>query len=101
MTAVSGLSKPPWLIRILAMGRIPKTSSSRFLTAPTSSRVIERRVPEEGGINYQARCPFHKREDPPSRWSPTKQFYHCFGCGAHGTAISFSWNMPGYGLSTR
>src|SRR5699024_10308604 len=38
---------------------------------------------------YEARCPFHDERTPSFTVSPNKQFYHCFGCGPHGTAISF------------
>ncbi|WP_092401335.1 MULTISPECIES: DNA primase [Candidatus Ichthyocystis] len=41
------------------------------------------------GANYVACCPFHSEKTPSFTVSPAKQFYHCFGCGAHGTAISF------------
>ena len=52
--------------------------------------VIDRRVPlKKAGQNYQACCPFHQEKTPSFTVSPTKQFYHCFGCGAHGTAIGF------------
>ena len=52
--------------------------------------VIEQYVPlKKGGQNYMACCPFHKEKTPSFTVSHTKQFYHCFGCGAHGTAIGF------------
>ena len=52
--------------------------------------VIDRSVPlKKAGANYQACCPFHSEKTPSFTVSPTKQFYHCFGCGAHGTAIGF------------
>ncbi len=52
--------------------------------------VIDRYVPlKKAGANYQACCPFHGEKTPSFTVSPTKQFYHCFGCGAHGTAIGF------------
>ena len=52
--------------------------------------VIEQHVPlKKGGQNYMACCPFHKEKSPSFTVSPSKQFYHCFGCGAHGTAIGF------------
>ena len=52
--------------------------------------VIERRVPlKRAGANYAACCPFHSEKTPSFTVSPAKQFYHCFGCGVHGTAISF------------
>ena len=52
--------------------------------------VIERYVPlKKAGANLAACCPFHNEKSPSFTVSPTKQFYHCFGCGAHGTAIGF------------
>jgi DNA primase len=52
--------------------------------------VIDKYVPlKKAGANYQACCPFHSEKTPSFTVSPTKQFYHCFGCGAHGTAIGF------------
>ncbi|WP_345304457.1 DNA primase [Lysobacter hankyongensis] len=55
--------------------------------------MIGSRVPlKRQGREYSARCPFHDERSPSFTVSPTKQFYHCFGCGAHGTAISFLMN---------
>ena len=52
--------------------------------------IIEQHVPlKKGGQNYMACCPFHKEKTPSFTVSQSKQFYHCFGCGAHGTAIGF------------
>jgi DNA primase len=52
--------------------------------------IIDRYVPlKKAGANYQACCPFHSEKTPSFTVSPTKQFYHCFGCAAHGTAIGF------------
>ena len=52
--------------------------------------VIDRHVPlKKAGANYVACCPFHSEKTPSFSVSPTKQFYHCFGCGAHGNAIGF------------
>ena len=48
--------------------------------------------------NYAARCPFHSEKSPSFTVSQTKQFYHCFGCGAHGTAISFLMEYQGMGF---
>src|SRR5690554_4319299 len=44
---------------------------------------------KKAGANLQGLCPFHNEKSPSFTVSPTKQFYHCFGCGAHGTAITF------------
>ncbi|MBS0326249.1 MAG: DNA primase [Proteobacteria bacterium] len=58
--------------------------------------VIDRMVPlRKAGANYQACCPFHSEKTPSFTVSPTKQFYHCFGCGAHGTAIGFLMDYAG------
>ncbi len=58
--------------------------------------VIDRYVPlKKAGANYQACCPFHSEKTPSFTVSPTKQFYHCFGCGAHGTAIGFLMEYGG------
>jgi DNA primase len=52
--------------------------------------VIDTRVPlKKAGREYKACCPFHNEKTPSFTVSQVKQFYHCFGCGAHGTAISF------------
>src|SRR5687768_16272126 len=52
--------------------------------------VIDRHVKlKKAGANFQAGCPFHTEKTPSFPVSPTKQFYHCFGCGAHGNAIGF------------
>lgn len=52
---------------------------------------------KKGGANWMGLCPFHGEKSPSFTVSPTKQFYHCFGCGAHGTAIGFL--MEHLGLS--
>lgn len=58
--------------------------------------VIERHLTiKKGGANYFACCPFHGEKSPSFSISPAKQFYHCFGCGAHGTAISFLMEYSG------
>ena len=44
---------------------------------------------KQAGNNRQGLCPFHNEKTPSFTVSPTKQFYHCFGCGAHGTALGF------------
>jgi DNA primase len=52
--------------------------------------VIERRVPlKKAGREWTACCPFHNERSPSFTVSPTKQFFHCFGCGVHGSAIKF------------
>ncbi|MFH2135467.1 MAG: DNA primase [Pseudomonadota bacterium] len=61
--------------------------------------VIERNVPlNKAGANYVACCPFHNEKSPSFTVSQSKQFYHCFGCGAHGTAIGFVMEHMGSGF---
>ncbi|GHT89617.1 DNA primase [Betaproteobacteria bacterium] len=58
--------------------------------------LINKYVPlKKAGANYAACCPFHNEKTPSFTVSPTKQFYHCFGCGAHGTAIDFLMEYQG------
>ncbi|TAK79120.1 MAG: DNA primase [Aquabacterium sp.] len=51
-----------------------------------------------GGANYMGLCPFHGEKSPSFSVSPSKQFYHCFGCGAHGNAIGFLMEHTGAGF---
>ncbi|MEZ5463961.1 MAG: DNA primase [Lysobacteraceae bacterium] len=75
------------------MARIPDQFIDDLLARTDIVEVIESRVPlKRAGREFQARCPFHDERSPSFTVSPTKQFYHCFGCGAHGTAISFLMN---------
>ena len=61
--------------------------------------LIDAHVPlKKAGANYAACCPFHNEKSPSFTVSPTKQFYHCFGCGAHGTAIGFMMEYSGLGF---
>ncbi|MDH5832698.1 DNA primase [Luteimonas kalidii] len=75
------------------MARIPDAFIDELLARTDIVEVIHPRVPlKRQGKEYSARCPFHDERSPSFTVSPTKQFYHCFGCGAHGTAISFLMN---------
>lgn len=75
------------------MARIPDAFIDELLARTDIVEVINARVPlKRQGKEYSARCPFHDERSPSFTVSPTKQFYHCFGCGAHGTAISFMMN---------
>ncbi len=72
------------------MARIPDAFIDDLLARTDIVEVVNARVPlKRQGKEYSARCPFHDERSPSFTVSPTKQFYHCFGCGAHGTAISF------------
>src|SRR5436189_6221663 len=58
--------------------------------------VVDRYVPlKKAGANYVACCPFHSEKTPSFTVSQTKQFYHCFGCGMHGTAVGFLMEYGG------
>lgn len=75
------------------MARIPDAFIDDLLARSDLVEIIGARVPlKRQGREYSARCPFHDERSPSFTVSPTKQFYHCFGCGAHGTAISFLMN---------
>ena len=75
------------------MARIPDAFIDDLLARSDIVELIGARVPlKRQGKEYSARCPFHDERSPSFTVSPTKQFYHCFGCGAHGTAISFLMN---------
>src|SRR5210317_827740 len=78
-------------------GLIPDSFIEELLGRVDIVEVIERRVPlKKAGREFQARCPFHDEKTPSFTVSPQKQFYHCFGCGAHGTAIGFLMNYEGF-----
>ena len=71
-------------------GRIPRQFIDDLLARADIVELIDSRVPlKKAGKNYQACCPFHTEKTPSFSVSPDKQFYHCFGCGEHGNAISF------------
>jgi DNA primase len=71
-------------------GRIPQSFIDDLISRVDIVDVIDTRVPlKKTGREYQACCPFHDEKTPSFTVSPGKQFYHCFGCGAHGTAIGF------------
>jgi DNA primase len=71
-------------------GRIPDSFIDELLTRVDIVDVIERRVPlKKAGREWTACCPFHNERTPSFYVSPAKQFFHCFGCGAHGSAVKF------------
>lgn len=71
-------------------GLIPQSFIDELLTRVDIVEVVNQRVPlKKAGREYQACCPFHSEKTPSFTVSPSKQFYHCFGCGAHGTALGF------------
>jgi DNA primase len=77
---------------------IPQSFIQDLLTRVDIVDVVGRFVQlKKGGANYMGLCPFHNEKSPSFTVSPTKQFYHCFGCGAHGTSIGFLMEYSGLG----
>jgi len=78
---------------------IPESFIQDLLARVDIVDLIDGYVPlKKAGANYAACCPFHNEKSPSFTVSPTKQFYHCFGCGAHGTAIGFLMEYQGLGF---
>ncbi len=77
-------------------GQIPREFIEQLLAQTDIVQVIGQRVPlKKAGRNYVACCPFHSEKTPSFNVVPTKQFYHCFGCGASGDAIRFLQDYDG------
>ena len=71
-------------------GKIPEQFIDELLARVDIVDVIDTRVPlRKAGKDYKACCPFHEEKTPSFTVSQSKQFYHCFGCGQHGSAIGF------------
>lgn len=74
-------------------GRIPQTFIDDLLNRVDIVDIIDAELPlKKTGRDYQALCPFHSEKTPSFTVSQEKQFYHCFGCGAHGSALGFLMN---------
>ncbi len=77
-------------------GSIPQQFIDDLLSRIDIVDVINRRVPlKRAGSEYKACCPFHDEKTPSFTVSQSKQFYYCFGCGSHGTAIGFLMDYDG------
>ena len=75
---------------------IPDSFIQDLLNRVDVADVVGRYVQlKKGGVNLLGLCPFHNEKSPSFTVSPTKQFYHCFGCGAHGSAITFLMEHTG------
>ncbi len=80
-------------------GKIPNPFIDELLNRIDIVDVVNRRVPlKKAGREFQACCPFHDEKTPSFTVSPQKQFYHCFGCGAHGSAIGFLMEYDNLGF---
>ncbi|MGA1677026.1 MAG: DNA primase [Pseudomonadales bacterium] len=72
------------------VGRIPQSFINELLSRIDIVDVVDGRVAlRKAGRDYQGLCPFHNEKTPSFTVAPQKQFYHCFGCGASGTALTF------------
>jgi DNA primase len=77
-------------------GRIPKSFIDQLLNRVDIVEIVGQAVPlKKTGRDFQGLCPFHTEKSPSFTVSAEKQFYHCFGCGAHGSAIGFVMNHAG------
>lgn len=77
-------------------GSIPRSFIENLLARADLVQVINQRVPlKKAGATYKACCPFHDEKSPSFNVNPSKQFYHCFGCGASGDAIKFLMEYDG------
>ncbi|MEN9397436.1 MAG: hypothetical protein RLZ81_1966 [Pseudomonadota bacterium] len=75
---------------------IPQAFIQELLARADVVDIVGRYVPlKKGGANFMGLCPFHGEKSPSFSVSPTKQFYHCFGCGKNGNAISFLMDHVG------
>ncbi len=75
---------------------IPQSFIRELLTRIDIVDVVGNRIQlKKTGVNFLARCPFHAEKTPSFSVSPAKQFYHCFGCGRTGSAISFLMDYDG------
>jgi len=71
-------------------GRIPKSFIDELVARADIVEVVGARVTlKRAGSNFKGLCPFHGEKTPSFTVSPSKGFYHCFGCSAHGTALGF------------
>ena len=75
---------------------IPQTFIQELIARADVVEIVGRYVQlKKGGANFSGLCPFHSEKSPSFSVSPTKQFYHCFGCGKNGNAISFLMDHAG------
>ncbi|MBN1236979.1 MAG: DNA primase [Gammaproteobacteria bacterium] len=80
-------------------GRIPQDFIDELIARADIVDVVGSRVSlKKAGRDHQGLCPFHDEKTPSFTVSPSKGFYHCFGCGAHGTAIGFLMNYENLGF---
>nr|WP_225580919.1 DNA primase [Acidovorax sp. ACV02] len=85
--------------RTIGRVTIPQSFIQELLTRVDVVDIVGRYVQlKKGGANFMGLCPFHGEKSPSFSVSPAKQFYHCFGCGKNGNAISFLMDHAGMGF---
>jgi len=78
---------------------IPESFIHELLARADVVEIVGRHVPlKKTGANFSGLCPFHTEKSPSFTVSPSKQFFHCFGCGKHGNAIGFLMEHTGMGF---
>ncbi|TFY98530.1 DNA primase [Ramlibacter rhizophilus] len=78
---------------------IPESFIQELLARADVVEIVGRYVPlKKTGANFAGLCPFHSEKSPSFTVSPSKQFFHCFGCGKHGNAIGFLMEHAGMGF---
>src|SRR3954465_3260730 len=78
---------------------IPQSFIQELLARADVVEIVGRHVQlKKGGANFSGLCPFHSEKSPSFTVSPSKQFYHCFGCGKNGNAISFLMDHSAMGF---
>ena len=78
---------------------IPQSFIQELLARTDVVEVVGQHVQlKRGGANFMGLCPFHDEKSPSFTVSPSKQFFHCFGCGKHGNAIGFLMELAGMGF---
>ena len=78
---------------------IPQSFIQELLSRIDVVEIVGRYVQlKKGGANFMGLCPFHGEKSPSFSVSPSKQFYHCFGCGKNGNAIGFLMDHAGMGF---
>jgi DNA primase len=84
---------------LFAYMTIPASFIQELIARADVVEIVGRYVQlKKAGANFMGLCPFHGEKSPSFSVSPTKQFYHCFGCGVHGNAIGFLMEHAGMGF---
>ncbi|GAC1357462.1 MAG: hypothetical protein NVSMB34_12100 [Variovorax sp.] len=84
---------------LFAYMTIPASFIQELIARADVVEIVGRYVQlRKAGANFMGLCPFHGEKSPSFSVSPTKQFYHCFGCGVHGNAIGFLMEHAGMGF---